>query len=239
MYKRLILVYFVFIASDAFTQVSNANSDFVKNAESYAIAAYHEYTGKQSRLNNGIQEFGYLNTIKGHAYYITDKFQTGSLIYDGIQYDSVQMLYDNYKDYLVILTYSRLRLILLREKIKSFDLPGHHFKYHRYDSLAASSLPTGFYDHLYDGKLSVLAKRSKIFKEKVTDQVDQEFEEVDHYIIYRDGHYYRFNSYKGFLNNFSGKSKDIRKYLKKHGIEYRKDRENAILKAVAYYETLN
>jgi len=237
--QLLLLLYCAAISVAVCAQDAATDSRVIKEAEDNAIASYYRFTDKRARLYNGTEHIGYLYTIKGYAYYLTDQWVKGSVVYDGLFFDQVPMLYDAYHDEVVILHFNGYRLNLLSEKVKKFDLNGHHFVRHVYDSLAKSSLPTGFYDYLYEGKTTVLAKRLKILDEKLTDVVEQEFLPGNTYAIYRDSVYHSCNSRGSLLSAFGARSKDVRRYLRKNKLKYKVDPENTIIQAAKYYDTLN
>jgi hypothetical protein len=228
------------ISVAACAQDSATESRIIKEAQDNAVASYYKFTDKRARLYNGVEHVGYLYTIKGFAYYLTDQWVKGSVVYDGLAFEQVPMMYDAYRDKVIVLHFNGYRLTLLSEKVTGFDLHGHHFVRHSYDSLAKSSLPTGFYDYLYQGKkTTVLARRLKLLDEKLTDRVEQEFLPSTNYTIYKDSIYHSCNSRRALLHTFGNRMKDVRRYLRKNKIKYKQDRENTIIQAAKYYDTLN
>ena len=230
----LILCLFRTSAQDTLVERAVVNA-----AEQQAVDLYHRFMGNQSRLYNGVDRTFYHPLIKGFAFFLTDSLQTGSIVYDGMLYKNVPMQYDIYAGEIMIRHYRGYRIKLLTERVSEFDLAGHHFVRHVYNSSAASSLRTGFYDHVYSGKTAFLVKRAKLLDEKLTDKVEQEFLPNDLYYIFRNGHYYTCRSFRGLLGILQGRSRQVRRYLRHNRIRYRADPELAILKATQYYDTLN
>lgn len=216
-----------------------AAAAFIADARNSAVNAYYQFTGRQARLYNGIDHTGYYSSIKGTAYYVNDSLLKGSVVYDGLLFKDVPLIYDMYQDEVVTLHFNGLKMTLLSEKVKEFTFRQHHFVRHVYDSLAASSVPTGFYDYLYEGKVTALMHRIKRLDEKVTDVIVREFLPNDKYYIYENGVYHSFKTYHGLLNALKRKKSEIRRYLKKHKIKFREDPERAIVEAARYYDTLN
>jgi hypothetical protein len=203
-----------------------------------AVSLYYQYTDRQSRLYNGVEFLGYSPRIEGHAFFPESEWQSGSLVYDGLEYQNVPMLYDIFKDGLVVRHFNNyFRVGLVREKVKEFTIANHHFVRIEIDSLSKTPITTGFYDLLYSGKLDVLAKRVKTIVETITYQLEQKFVEEDFYYIYKDGTYYPIKNNKELLKVFKEKSKDVRQYLGKNRFRYKKDPENTIIKAAAYYDS--
>lgn len=199
---------------------------------------YNPFIEKQSRLYNGVEHLGYSFKIKGHAYFLQRELQTGAIVYDGLEFVNVPMIYDLLKDQVVIQHFNGFTKIgLVQEKVAAFTLNGHHFI--RLDSLLGPPIITGYYDEAYTGRLKVLVKRGKYVEETIKDEIEREFIQKDLYFIQKEGAYHAINSYKGLLALLKDRSKEVRQYLRKNRIKYRKGPENAILKATAYYDSLN
>jgi hypothetical protein len=201
---------------------------------------YNPFIQKQSRLYNGIEYLGYSVRIKGHAYFQQKELETGTLVYDELTFANVPMLYDLVKDQVVIQHANGFTKIgLVSEKVKEFTLLNHHFIRLQADSLSGSPIITGFYDELYTGKLTVLAKRIKFIDETIKDELEREFLPKDLFIIKKEGVFYAVKSYKGLLSVLKDKAATVKQYLRKNRIKFRKGPENAIVKATVYYDSLN
>ncbi|MBC7919685.1 MAG: hypothetical protein H7Z75_01200, partial [Ferruginibacter sp.] len=148
-------------------------------------------------------------------------------------------LYDIVGDELIIQHYNRgFEIQLLREKISHFSLPNHTFVRLVPDSTNAA-LRAGFYDQLYDGKVAVLAKRTKIVEESTTQGTTRkEFVSQDRYFIRKDQAYYPVKSKGSVMNVFKDRKKPLSKYLKEKKIRFREDPEYATVALARYYDTL-
>lgn len=204
-----------------------------------AGTTYNNLTESQSRLYNGIVHESYPYQIKGHAYYISPELAVGSITYDELAYANVPLLYDLYKDQVIVRHYNGFSVIgLVSEKVDSFSLHNHHFIRLKADSIHGSVIATGFYDQVYKGNVSMLVKRWKIINEITKDQVEKEFASRNNYYIVKGSTYYPIKKYKDLSAIFKDKAKEIKQHLKKSGIKFRKERENAILEATVYYDSL-
>lgn len=236
----VVILLCVFFVPPCLAQDSLANSS-TSAAVSNVVNLYYQFTDKQSRLYNGIGTYDYIPGIQGHPYFMDSAWKNGSVIYDGLSFKDVPMMYDLVKDEVVILHYNQIQKItLLTEKVQEFNLQGHHFIKVAKDSQDKESLAAGFYDRLYNDHSVVLAHRTKIIEEKVTSVIERFITAHEHYYIQKDGHgvYHEVHSYESLLSILKDRARDIKQYLRKNKIRYRKNRENAIIKAVAYYDTL-
>jgi hypothetical protein len=219
---------------------NNMNAPAVAPTIVKAGDVYNPFIEKQSRLYDGIEHLGYSVRIKGHAYFLIKELQTGTLVYDELEFVNVPMLYDLLKDQVVIQHFNGFTKIgLVQEKVKEFTLNGHHFIRLKADTASHSPIITGYYDELYTGRLKVLVKRGKVIDETIKDELEREFIQLDLFFIQKEGTYYIIKNYKGLLTILKDRSKEVRQYLRKNRIKYRKGREEAILKATVYYDSLN
>lgn len=240
MIKHAVLVlYFaaVFIPGNA---QNTANTSATLPVIVNAGDVYNPFIEKQSRLYNGIEHQGYSFKIKGHAYFIQKELTTGTIVYDGLAFTNVQMGFDLLKEQVIVQhNNSFTKVGLVSEKVKEFTLQNHHFLRLIADSLSGSPIITGFYDEAYKGRLTVLIRRTKWIEETVKDELEREFISLDLFFIQKGGTYYPIRNYKGLLAVLKDRSKEVKQYLRKNRIKYRKGAENAIVKAVVYYDSLN
>lgn len=240
MFKQLLLICIALPGYACIAQDSVTNNNYSAIALHNAVTNYHHYIDKQSRLYNGIEYFGYSPKIEGIPYYLENTWQRGSIVYDGIAYDTVQMMYDIVKDRIVILHFnSFFRLALFSEKVKSFTVMGHHFVRMERDSLNNSPLVTGFYDQLYSGATSVLARRSKFIEETVKETLERKFVEQYQFYVFKGGKYHTVRTKKGLFSLLKDHSREIKQHLKKKKLKFRKDKENSILQAAIHHDSLN
>lgn len=223
----------------ALAQDASPDSSFNAVAQHNAISDYHRYIDKQSRLYNGVEFFGYSPKIEGIPYYLENTWQRGRIVYDGIEYDTVQMMYDIVKDRIVILHFNNFfRVSLFSDKVQRFSVLGHQFVRMERDSARRSPLVTGFYDQLYTGPTSVLARRSKFIEETVKETLERKFVEQYAYYVFKDGNYHTVRTQKGLLSLMKDHAREVKQHLRKNKIKFRKDKENAILQAAIHYDSL-
>jgi hypothetical protein len=203
------------------------------------LLAYHDVTvQQQQRLYNGKEHTGYSPRIKGHAYYLTREWQYGSVLYDGVHYKDVAILYDSYKDQVVVKHPNDQFIVsLVSPKVNSFTIAGRRFIPLEADQ--PQNIKGGFYELLTDGTVQVLAKRWKTMREYINVTMEYEFMEHNQYIIKKDGTYNIIRSEGKLLDVLGDKRAEVKQYLKKNGIRYKKTPEEAIVKAVEYYQSLS
>jgi len=199
---------------------------------------YNPFIEKQSRIYNGVEHLGYSYKIKGHAYFLQRELSTGTIVYDGLEFANVPMLYDLLKGQVVVQHFDGFSKIgLISSKVQSFSLLNHHFV--RLDSIPGTPITGGFYDELYTGNTKVLVKRGKFIEETIKEELEQEFIEINPVFIHKKDSYYAIRSYKTLLTVLKDKAPQVKQYLRKNKIKFRKDPENTILKAAEFYDSTN
>ena len=203
---------------------------------------FYKKIGPQSRLYNGMQYDLYNPHMKGNAYYDdVDSWNKGSVFYDGYLYTNVNMMYDIYKDEVVILIYNNfMRISLISEKIRDFNLLDQHFIYLKNNPTNSNSLKTGFYGELYGGKIQVLSKKTKNIQNS-TDylgNITPYFSPVKYYYLFKNGKYYTVNSQGAFLDALSDHKKEIKQFIRTNNIKFKKAPEQAMTAIAAYYDHL-
>lgn len=237
----------VITAGKLFGQAASSDSSVVQSALQQTTANFYIAIGQQSRLYSGHEYLPYERTIKGNALYPLDAetWASGEVNYDGILYKGVPMMYDIYKDAVVVLLYNHFSMYtLLDERVHDFTFSGRHFVRVNADSLTNdnSGISTGFYEQLYGGKTEVLAKRIKTIQNSTNIAISLEtyFIAKNEYYVRKGNIYYKVSGSQGsFLNVLKDKRPLLQKYIKDNNIQFRQDPEGAMASLAAYYDQNN
>lgn len=203
------------------------------------VDVYYQSLGEQSPLYNGSQYIEYPFIIQeGHPFFASDSLVNATIHLEGMTFGEVPMLYDIVKDQVVILDYHKFyKIILPSEKIQQFELPGHTFIRLLHDS--TNEIKTGFYEQLYNGKVSLLAKREKKISQKYSyTEIDNVVYSQSFYYIRKGNVFYPVTGKKSLMNILKPKQKEVQEYLKKNKIKFKRAQERAMLIAVEYYNQL-
>ena len=189
------------------------------------IDFYHRFMGEESRLLNGYEHLGFL-PMNGHPYFQEDNPKIGSIVYEGVWYRDVPLLYDLVRDEVVTEKDNGNLISLYGQKVSEFYLLDHHF----------ISTPTGYYDLLCSGRINLEAKRVKRVLETIENlQVVRNIQYSVHYFVIRDGEWHPIGNLRSLFALLKDKKKEINQDLKKKKIKYRNDHKKALIEAVTYY----
>lgn len=227
----ILLCLIAFVGIEA--QVLKSDSLVVAAVRKKSIEAYHQSIRGQAHLFNGSQYAEY-RALKDENPYFSPDWVEGSIYYDGEEYENVPMLYDIDTDNVITeYYYNGEKVQLIASKIDSFQLGKYKFV-----RLGANDvLKTGFYNLVYDGKIKFYSKREKNLQQKVeATEVKREFEEKVRYYILKDGNYLSVKSKGSVLEVFEDNKEEIKQFIRKNHLKFKKDRENDIALTVEFYD---
>lgn len=246
MKKHVLRIHFlcflsIFFISRSFGQTASADSVNLQQTVSH----FYKSIGRESRLYNGHEYEPYDPQIKNSALFPYDAktWAPGDVNYDDILYRDVPMMYDVYKDAVVVLLYNKFSMFsLLSNRVKDFTFLNHHFIRLDADQISdnQAGLTTGFYEQLYTGKIEVLAKRNKTLQTTVNTTAAPEtyFREKNEYYLKTGNIYYKIGSKGSILRVLKDKKSELQKYLKQNSINYGDNPEDAMAKIASYYDQL-
>jgi hypothetical protein len=216
-----------------------SDSSFVQAAHTQAIAFYGQAVREQAHVYEGHEYIQHDRRIKVHPYYRYDSLQRGSVLYNGVPYNNLQIQYDVVRDQLAIQPVGiPYRLRLRNEYISAFSIGPHQFARILGDS--AAGVPTGFYEVLYDGNVKALTRRVKTIKEDISQgYYKADYLIKDRFFILKDGAYHEVKSKGSLLKLFPDQSKALRKYIRANNLLFVEDkRETAITQITKRYDEL-
>jgi len=230
----------IFLSCHVFAQDSLPDSLFYQKAISNTRSQFMKNIGANSYLYTGVAYERYWNRVKGHPFFMTDQFQNGKLYYNGTLYQDVPLLYDMLRDEVVSKTFSKnTNLVLVSGKIRYFTIGNHSFVRVVQDSSNNTFVNTGFYEKLYQGNASVLVKREyKIERSLKADEDTSKFTEYDHYYIEKEGTFHAIVNENDLQSLFKDQKTEIRKFLNRRDMRFKKDLAKTIVQMVVFYTGL-
>jgi hypothetical protein len=190
------------------------------------------------QIYNGRQFYAYALVSKGDAFYPRGQWYTGNIVFDGISYSGITMMYDAFKDEVVVKHPANLPIILFSERIREFSFDGNYFFYVKDDN--PDELEKGFYQRLLAGKVTLLSKRTRLYTETVKElEIEREFLVTDKYYVLKDGKYYRINNKKQLLDVLGDKRKDLSDKRRELRLKFKRDPETFMKILTGYYNQLS
>lgn len=220
---------------------SQSDSSLQATALNKANYLYKRFVGVQSGLYNGTEYADYTFRFKeGHPWFMSDKPMPGSVVYDGIRYDSVLLHYNEIADCLVFEDDSH-RFQLINERVNAFALGGYYFVRLNRSDLPGSVPVTGFYCVLYEGKLQLLVKETKSIREELKSGDEGIVRYADSklsYFIKKGNSYLPVTGKKSLYKILSDKKKELQQYARTNHLSFNKNREQMLQQLCGYYDQL-
>ena len=216
------------------------DTSFITIAKKTAKELYFSSIIPESSLNNGGDYAEYDQRDEEHPYFLTDDWATGSVFYDNDYYYDVPLMYDISQQKVISEHYSSAsKIALVNKKIRRFTLLDHTFIWIEKGPGTHATMPSGFYDALYDGKTKVVARRQKQLQEQiVSGKLEAEFEENNRYFIYKDNHYFPVKSKGSVIAVLGDQKASIRQFIRKHKLSFHSNREDAMKRIAGFYDSL-
>ena len=236
----LLIAIFGFFVKEVQAQQNAKDSLLLKQAIQHTIQVYHEGIGDQAAKYNGSQYQGYTVSFSdGHPYFKADVLSSGSIVYDGVKFDNVNLLYDEVAD-CVIMQDSSHRIKLVGERLSSFSIQESNFE----RLLKNSNSPlinSGFYEVLTKGKLSLYKKETKKMIDKFSNanELAVLFEIHHFYYIKKGDQFYEINRKKDLFKLLANKEREINSYIDAQHLNYRKAKDIMLTKVIDYYNQIN
>ncbi len=193
------------------------------------------FSDEEHDIYNGREHISYPLFTSGHAYYLTSDWQQGTLVYRNVFYPSVFLKYDLIKNELIIRHFNGLTAItLFTPRIQRFSIAGKNFiRVGENDRLPLSA---GFYEEAVKGKIELYIKRTKQIDENLTTAgVERKAQEKDNYYALKDGIVFPIKKEKNILELMEDKKGEIKNDLRKKGLSYKRNTEEALTEIVTYY----
>lgn len=233
-----LLIVIMFSAYTALAQTNSSDTAFFKNILDSTIAFYTKSLGQNSLLFNGREYTGSYSRTIGHPFYASDRPQKGSILYDRIAYPHSAIMYDLTTDEIFIKTVDNISLKLINEKIERFSLGEQMFVRMTATPDKNGIVSDGFYEVLYDGAITVFAKRKKQLEPTFNLEDPYRFVQYNSYFIKMNDTFHEVKSEKSLLLLFPGYQKDIRKYMRTTRVRFKKDPETFVVRAAEHYSQI-
>ncbi len=236
---------FLFFILLALAIQSNAQD---QHADSFSLAKAIETSQLQFQksldvlapIYNGTAYIHYWNKVLGHPYFVMELPQTSSICYNDYTYLNIPLKYDIVKSQLVILNPSNgFEMVILSEHISSFKIAKHEFIKMQNDSTRYDMPGPGFYELLYNGKTSVIAKYHKRIEASLkAEDTYSKFVEYSKYYIKVKGTYHLVENSSEVYKLLNEQKSQLRKYSNKEKLHYSKSPANTLVSLATYYDLI-
>ena len=219
-----------------------ADSSALATATAAARQAYARTVRPESALFNGPE---YVDNTKpgtiGHQFFLENTPQAGTVEYRQGTFQDVPLRYDIVLDQ-VVMTYPGQTgvITLVPTYLNTFSLGSHQFARLVADSTTGRVLPTGFYEVLLPGPVSLLARHSKRVEQAFMQQTLRfEFRQTDQLFVRTASAAAEVSSLKNLLALLPAHKTEAQRYARQHHLRFAAaQREASALEVLRYYYSL-
>lgn len=241
-YRSIAYIFLYSIVSiQTIAQTEKKDSLLISTIQETATNRYYTSIKENAPFYNGSEYTGHGQNLIGHAFFGTGNAYNGYLEYDGVVYSNVSMQYDIVEDAIIIRDFTKNYFIRLNsKKIGSFSLYGQLFIQPSFYEKNGNAPEEGFFQQLYKGSTSVLAKRKKKLSNKQGTEEKNigRFLQFDSYFIKKGNDYLAISRKKDIIQAYADKKNEIRKFIGDHAFSFRKQPDDMLIKVAAYYDQL-
>ena len=229
----------IFYSNRVWPQTSITDTAIYRDAINNVIQLYADSLRENLRLYSGTEFTGGYRRSAGHPFFEFEEPQHGDVSYEGIRYPGVLLAYDLTRDELIFINHLKnLNVKLIKQKVDSFTILGHAFVHLRDESNWVHQPHEGFYEVLYEGTVSVFAKRKKTLRESAKAEEPSRFLQSDAYYVRKGNAYYLIENKRSLLNACSDRRADIAKFMQKENLSFKNNPEQTIIKVIDHYTQL-
>lgn len=228
----ILLALFSFIGATSQSSISSGVAD-----TDSAINIYHRKQGNELPLYNGRQYHGLTIAVEGDEFFQSRDWQAGSVLFDNVWYYNTNILYDIYKDEVIIRSPAGLPFILFNERVGEFMVGNQTFVRLTEER---DHIKTGYYQQLATGRMTVYVKRIKKLSERVVQtSIERKFIYSEVYYVFMNGKRYTIKKQKDILNLVEEYRSQIAQSLNQNNISYKADPQGTIIHIAGLYNQLS
>ena len=219
-------------------QITEIDSTVTHLAFEKAVQQYHASMAPETGLYRGSEYVVYAQNFKeGHPYFDKDHMRNGSVLYNGILYKDLPLVYDLVRG--LVVTYAPVnayKITLINELIDSFTIENHIFIRLK-DSLNPSAPHPGYYEQIYKGRICIMKKEKKTIREQAgNDYIEKYIDHTVSYYLIKDNTWYPVNNKRSLLHTLGDRNKEARKFMRRNDLDMSENKENTLLKIAAWYD---
>ena len=149
------------------SQAQDLNGSPATRMSDSVWSIYQKSRGENLAIFQGRQILGGYPGISGSAYFPFSEWSVGSVQYEGIWYHDLELLFDIYREELMVKHPSGVPFVLYTDRVQQFQIKDRKFVHFGKDQTRFSP---GIYEVISEGKLMMYSRRIAIMEEKIVDQ---------------------------------------------------------------------
>jgi hypothetical protein len=236
LYATLYLIVLLTDAGNTYAQRMPFDSNETKQVQAGAMSMYMQELGQAIPVYQGTEWVSRAQKAKGYPFFGAPTPYPGIVSYKGLDYPGLQLQYDIYSGTLLVLPGDGLKLEIPRHKIDRFVLDSLEFIRPGSEPMPPGLSDSIFYRVVYRGPTEVLAWHRKSIRDRPGEEFSEVYEEKVFYYLWSGERFVDIASEKQLLSLKGSKNRALRKKLSDMRIRFKKDTEQALVTAAAFYD---
>lgn len=196
------------------------HSVFLYSQEKYD---YLQEAGLNAAIFRGPEVVKYQFRYQGTPYAYTETFYAGSIVYNGVKYEGVELNLNAHRDELHLRIPSSGIVLELDKTITGNFTIGRHIFVNLMGDDAVAGLQQGYYQVLYRGNDTLLKKNIRTFHERLQTSgkgVFRYFDKSDKYYLLKDGEVFPITWNKDIARAYKENKKEIKAFIKRNKVKF-------------------
>jgi hypothetical protein len=174
-----------------------------------------------------------------HAFFKSEEWQKGAIVFDGHNFENLSLLFDLTKGLLVTETIHGNMFVINPQKLTAFTIGDHKFIQIN-NKMYKNSLPTsGYYQVLYEGRTMVLSLPEKSMQERIeAGKFNIEFDERERFYVLHKGVFHQVKGRSSILKILNEQKQSLKLLLRKNKVVFGKHPGAGYAVAAKLYDNL-
>ena len=239
--RLLVALFLIILSCELNAQATVLDHELLIKSVDHQNTKFQDFVNTSAPLYNGSAYIKYWNKVLGHPYFISDQFKSADINYQNFLYRNIPLKYDIMKNQLVILNASKeFEMTIINNYVSEFKIDNHFFIKIKNDSVHMYNPGQGFYELLYNGNSSVLAKYFKRVEASLkAEDNTSSFIEYDKYFVFANNEYHEVEKISNYFSLHKDQKGQLKKYMRKEKLNYSKDPAKALVSLAAYFDTIS
>ena len=184
---------------------------------------YLQKAGLNAAIFRGPEAVKYQFRYQGTPYAYTEAFSMGSLVYNGVKYEGVELNLNAHKDELHLKIASSGTVLELDKNIVGEFAIGRRQFITLVGENTVEGLPQGYYQVLYKGGDTLLKRNIRTFHERLQTSgsgVFRYFDQSNKYYLLKDGKVYPVSRNKDFAKVYKEEKKAIKGFIRHNKMKF-------------------
>jgi hypothetical protein len=207
-------------------------------AQAYSDVIQYNTSEKQMILNGKIWRNQYTKA-SGDQFFLTNTFVKGTMVFSGMKFDNLDLMYDIADDELIMSIVSHPTIFVNKEMVDSFDIVIGNRNYHIINAGTDTSSPLrGYVNIVYEGPSTLFVKYTKKLQPLAVDgRYDLFYQEHSMYLR-KDKDILAFEGKRDLLKILEDKKEEIKKYMKTGKVKLKRKEPDTFITILEYYDSL-